>query len=122
MNKKWKIILSTVAAVCFVFIVIAGLYINAIGWNNIKLMVELNKHPQAILAMETEGDYLAKTKHYRELLTERMKSEGWTFLQQEGSGYFFEKNGEQAIITARQVWSRHQVVLRVNNNVVDLSK
>jgi len=122
MNNKWKIIIPSIAAICLVVMVIAGLYINAIGWNNVKLMIELNKHPQAIVAMEAEGEYLAKNKHHRELLKEKMKNEGWTFIQQEGSGYFFEKNGEQAIITARQIWNRHHIVLSVNNNVVDLSK
>ena len=122
MNNKWKIIIPSIAAICLVVMVIAGLYINAIGWNNVKLMIELNKHPHAIITMEAEGEYLAKSKHHRELLKEKMKNEGWTFIQQEGSGYFFEKNGEQAIITARQIWNRHHMVLSVNNNVVDLTK
>lgn len=121
MIKKWKIILSSVAGICFVCIVIAGLYINAIGLNNVKLMFELNKHPHTIVKMETDGVYLAKTNHHRELLQQKMTTAGWTFLQQEGSGYFFEKNGEQAIITARQIWNRHYITLKVTNNAVDLS-
>ncbi|OXM13383.1 hypothetical protein [Paenibacillus herberti] len=119
--KRRKIGLTFVG-LAFIFLIIpAGLYINNIGWNNLKLIYELNKNERSILQMETEGEYLTKATNQAEILKEKMKSLGWTFVGQEGSGYFFEKKGQESIITAKQIWNRHYVVYKVKDNIVDLS-
>ncbi|MCR2807121.1 hypothetical protein [Paenibacillus soyae] len=121
MNKTWKIVVISFVSVLLVCLIAAAIYINNIGYSNVKLMYELSKNSNVILKMETEGEYLTKANRHREVLKEKMKKEGWTFLHQEGAGYFFEKNGKETIITARQIWNRHYVVYKVTDRVVDLS-
>ncbi|SDS49128.1 hypothetical protein SAMN05444162_1586 [Paenibacillaceae bacterium GAS479] len=113
----------TLVGLAFIFLLIpAGLYINNIGWKNIKLIYELNNNDRSIFRMETEGEYLTKANNQAEILKEKMKSLGWNFVGQEGSGYFFEKKGQESIITTKQIWNRHYVVYKVKDNIVDLSQ
>ncbi len=42
----------------------------------------------------------------------KMEEKGWTYLTQEGSGYFFEKGKEKAIITS-QSFSFKNVLFKV---------
>jgi len=101
----------------------AGLFVNYVGYKNVKLIWLLNTSDRSIVRMEAEGEYLTKVKNGngQELLKERMKREGWTFDFQEGSGYFFKKDNQEAIVTTKQIWNRHYIVYRVNHNVVDIS-
>ena len=121
MRKHWKIAVTSFVAFLLVCLIVVGIYINNIGYSNVKRMYELNKNSNVILKLETEGEYLTKANRQNEILKEEMKKEGWTFLNQEGAGYFFEKNGKKTIITARQIWNRHYVVYKVTDNTVDLS-
>lgn len=41
-----------------------------------------------------------------------MAKAGWTFVRQEGAGYFFEKGSEKSIITS-QMWTGHYVLFKV---------
>ncbi|MDL1163238.1 hypothetical protein P0100_19620 [Yersinia pestis] len=53
--------------------------------------------------MDEEGHYLVREDHRSvELLKERMSSEGWNYVQQDGSNYFFEKGNEETIVTVQQ--------------------
>lgn len=122
MRRSWKIAGLSVGGLILIFLIIAGLFINHYGFNNIKRMYELNKTDRSILQMETAGEYVAKANNQNELLKAKMKDKGWTFVQQEGAGYFFEKNGQETIITARQIWNRYYVVYKVADDVVDLSE
>lgn len=121
MRKYLKAIVIVATGFIFICLIIAGLYIKNIGFNNIKLMYELNKADQSILQMEEEGAYVTKASNRNDRLKEKMKKEGWTYVTQEGSGYFFEKSGQKAIITARQIWNRHYVMFRVKDHVVNLA-
>ncbi|QJC53601.1 hypothetical protein HGI30_20070 [Paenibacillus albicereus] len=118
---NWKVTVLIITGLLIIGFIAAGLYINTIGLNNVKLMYELNNNKGAILKMESEGEYLTKANHKSEKLKNKMNSEGWTFVNQEGAGYFFEKNGQEIIITTRQIWNRHFVVYKVTDNVLDLS-
>ncbi|MEK4252342.1 hypothetical protein [Paenibacillus sp. FSL W7-1287] len=122
MKKTWKIVIASVIAFFLVSIIAAAIFINNIGYHNIKLITELNKNSNQILKMEKEGDYLTKANAQNERLIKKMMNEGWNFIDQEGAGYFFEKNGQETIITVKQMWSRHYVVYRVTNDAINLSE
>ncbi|MCM3634438.1 hypothetical protein [Paenibacillus camelliae] len=122
MKKTWKIVIASVIAFFLVSIIAAAIFINNIGYHNIKLITELNKNSNQILKMEKEGDYLTKANAQNERLIKKMMKEGWNFIDQEGAGYFFEKNGQETIITVKQMWSRHYVVYRVTHDAINLSE
>lgn len=122
MKKTWKIVIASVIAFFLVSIIAAAIFINNIGYHNIKLITELNKNSNQILKMEKEGDYLTKANAQNERLIKKMMNEGWNFIDQEGAGYFFEKNGQETIITVKQMWSRHYVVYRATNDAINLSE
>lgn len=69
--------------------------------------------------MEAKGEYVTKAYNHRDRLKDRMRKEGWTYVGQEGAGYFFEKNGHQTIITAKQIWNRNYIVFKVKDDAVD---
>ena len=58
--------------------------------------------------------YGAKADQGREIdsLLSAMKKDGWSFVQQEGAGYFFEQGSEKIVITS-QTWSNHHVFFKV---------
>ena len=41
-----------------------------------------------------------------------MENEGWVFLEKEGSGLIFEKNGERTIVTT-EMWTKQYVLIQV---------
>ncbi|MFB2515034.1 hypothetical protein [Lysinibacillus sp. OTC-L20] len=41
-----------------------------------------------------------------------MANEGWAFLEKEGSGLFFEKNGERSIVTT-EMWTKQYVLVQI---------
>jgi len=47
----------------------------------------------------------------KDKLIEEMGKAGWTFLQQEGSGYFFQQGTEKIVITSR-MWSGDFVLFK----------
>ncbi|ALS29962.1 hypothetical protein IJ21_45990 [Paenibacillus sp. 32O-W] len=108
-----------------VFVVlIAALYIHNIGYSNVQAMYQLETTGKAIVKMangltENHERYLTKEKQ-PQLLRERMEQKGWTFIQQNGAGYFFEKGGKQIIITAKR-WNHFYVVYDLERGLVNLA-
>lgn len=60
--------------------------------------------------MDEEGHYLARKDRSVELLKGRMSSARWSYVQQEGSNYFFEKGNEEAAAILQQ-WNYKYVIL-----------
>jgi hypothetical protein len=108
-----------------VFVVlIAALYIHNVGYSNVQAMYQLETTGKAIVKMasgltENHERYLTKEKQ-PQLLRERMEQKGWTFIQQNGAGYFFEKGGKQIIITAKR-WNHFYVVYDLERGLVNLA-
>ncbi|MGF7048849.1 hypothetical protein J2T13_003357 [Paenibacillus sp. DS2015] len=50
----------------------------------------------------------------------RMEKEGWTYIQQDGSGYFFERDDHQGIVTMRK-WNHLYVVYDLKSEVANLA-
>lgn len=51
-----------------------------------------------------------------ESLKNLLQTRGWTFVEQEGAGYFFEKDKKRIVITT-QMWSRDFVLFKVPSDV-----
>jgi len=45
-----------------------------------------------------------------------LQKAGWSFLEQEGAGYFFEKDQKRIVITS-QMWSRDFVLYKVSSEI-----
>lgn len=71
-------------------------------------------------AIPGQERYLTKAKdHPHVLLKSRMEREGWVYSQQEGSGYFFEKEGREEIVTL-QKWNHFYVIYDLNDGIANL--
>jgi hypothetical protein len=67
------------------------------------------------------GLYLTKMRHPAEMIKERMQREDWHFVMQEGSGYFFEKDGQDVVVTTK-IWpNRYFVRISVQHDVVNIA-
>ncbi|WP_440113677.1 hypothetical protein [Paenibacillus sp. QZ-Y1] len=127
MKKGWKIAWISVLGVVVLIIILSVLYINNVGYSNVKQMYRLETGENSIVQLEsiTPGQerYLTKftkSDRPRELLKDRMGNEGWTFIQQDGSGHFFEKNGQQVIVQAQR-WNRFFVLYTLESDVANLA-
>lgn len=84
-------------------------------------MYTLSTTDKLIVPMDEEGHYLVREDHRCvELLKERMSSEGWNYVQQEGSNYFFEKGNEETIVTVQQ-WNHKYIIYQVKDNVINIA-
>jgi hypothetical protein len=122
--KSWKIVLFSFTGTIVFLVILAAVYINNIGYNNVKQMYLLQTTGLSIVQIEsvTKGyeRYLTKAKQPHELLQIRMKKEGWTYIKQEGAGCFFEKDGQQEIVTIKK-WNHFYVVYDLKNEVANLA-
>ena len=51
-----------------------------------------------------------------ELIRETASQHGWTFIQKEGSGLFFEKSGDQLIVSTQQ-WTSDYLLVKIPANL-----
>jgi hypothetical protein len=55
------------------------------------------------------------------MIKERMQREDWHYVMQEGSGYFFEKDDQDVVVTTK-IWpNRYFVRISVQHDVVNLA-
>ncbi|WP_126424828.1 hypothetical protein [Brevibacillus marinus] len=124
MRKPWKFVLFGALGIFVLSVVLVGLYIKQIGYNNLKIMYTLHTTDQMIVPMEKadngDGKYLTKSSSPVELLKERMKREGWSYVQHDGAGYFFEKENRRCIVTVKRWYHKHYIYT-VEDNAVDLA-
>ncbi|WP_342547605.1 type II toxin-antitoxin system HicA family toxin [Paenibacillus sp. FSL P2-0089] len=124
MKKKWKIILFSFIGASVLLGVLGALYVNSIGYNNVKHMYRLESAGKSVIRIDSEMPsrerYLTKEKgNPKELLKSRMEREGWVYSQQEGSGYFFKKDGREEIVTTQQ-WNHFYIIYSLNAEVANL--
>lgn len=99
----------------------AAAYIKNVGLHNLKLMYSLRTTDATIVRMEEEGKYLAvQDPNNVTIMKERMHDKGWNFIEQEGSGYFFESGGERIVITMKQ-WKHSYIIFSVQENAVSIA-
>lgn len=121
MNKTWKISMLVIFLFIILGMILGGAYIKNVGFHNVKLMYTLQTTDTKIVEMNEVGDYLAiENQSIEPLMKERMSSEGWNYVEQEGSNYFFEKGNEKTIVTVKQ-WNHNYVIYRVKGNVTNLA-
>lgn len=123
MRKPWKIAVIIVLAAIVLILIGGGLYINNIEYNNVKNMYKLYTSDQKVIFVEKDNDgnrqYLTRVAEPDELLKERMKNDGWKFIRQDGAGYFFEKDNQEAIITIKK-WNHKYFIYKVPNITVNI--
>ncbi|MGD6778000.1 hypothetical protein [Sutcliffiella horikoshii] len=85
--------------------------------NKKEVLQSINESPEPIEKIANEDGYdwfitRSNQGEYRETLKEMMGEHGWEFEYQDGSGYFFEKEGETLIVTT-QMWTGEYVIVQV---------
>lgn len=124
MKKKWKIILFSCIGTSVLLVVLGALYVNNVGYHNVKHMYRLESTGKSVIRIDSDMPgrerYLTKEKgNPKELLKSRMEREGWEYIQQEGSGHFFKKDGGEEIVTTRQ-WHHFYILYSLNAGVANL--
>jgi hypothetical protein len=104
-----KLALFMLVSVVTGIVLLVLLYMRYIGFDNLKTVYALHTSGKSIVAMNEQGRYLTKRQHATERLLDIMQQAGWTYTKQEGSGYFFTKDDEQASVTT-QIWRRDYIV------------
>lgn len=120
LRKPWKVAVFGIIGIVVLCVIFAAAYINNIGFHKIKLMYTLGTTDKRIVLMDGKGNYLAEDRSVGRLLKERMSSNGWTYVRQEGANYFFEKENESTIVTVQQ-WNHNYVIYHVKDNVVNIA-
>ncbi|GGH66993.1 hypothetical protein GCM10008014_47990 [Paenibacillus silvae] len=98
--------------------------LNNVGYSNVKQIIRLETSGPSIIRIEHPKEgmerYLTKDENDpQERLKSRMSREGWAYEQQEGSGYFFTKDGQQTIVTLQR-WNHFYVIYNIKAGVVNL--
>ncbi|MFE4711202.1 hypothetical protein ACFRAM_10030 [Paenibacillus sp. NPDC056722] len=124
MVKPWRIALFSFIGIIVLLVIAAAVYIHNIGYNNVKQMYRLQTTGLSIVQIESDARgyvrYLTKVEQPQELLKARMKKEGWTYISQEGAGYFFEKDGQQEIVTMKK-WNHFYMIYDLKLKVANLA-
>ena len=124
MNKKRRIVIFGFIGFLVFIVIVAVAYLNNVGYGNVKQIYRLESTGKSIVRIEGaipgQERYLTKIKNDpQELLKSRMEREGWVYSQQEGSGYFFEKEGRTEIVTMR-IWNHFYVIYDLNDRIANL--
>ncbi|QCR31187.1 hypothetical protein [Lysinibacillus sp. SGAir0095] len=121
--KKLPLILGVVMVIIAVFVFVNKLYYPPLpitGVSPKEAMDAFNESNSKIVQIAEEGGslwYITKTEnngiettdaHIKQLIA----AEGWEFKEKEGSGLFFEKNGERLIATT-QMWTKNYVIVNI---------
>ncbi|MDA5110391.1 hypothetical protein O3V59_18680 [Brevibacillus thermoruber] len=141
MKNPWKIAFFGLAGVVILGVTAVVLFVNRVGFDNLKLLFTLNQtdsdylmpmyilkttdQPIVPVAVTPEGHGIYLTDKRRspdvlELLKERMNKEGWTYATQMGSGYLFTKDQQKVIVETR-IWNSDYVRITVPGNVVTIA-
>ncbi|MDO3410526.1 hypothetical protein QWJ34_12210 [Saccharibacillus sp. CPCC 101409] len=89
------------------------------GTDTALAMAKLNVTDASLVPLESARRfdfYLAKDRQAVNELQALMSDRGWTFEEQNGSGYFFRKGGEQTVVTTKQL-SRHTVRIQMDKDI-----
>lgn len=101
-------------------------FIQNVGVPQVRMMQTLNSTNLDIGALGTDeqghGLFLTRNNLQRttQLFQDRMSQQGWTYTGQEGSGYFFKKGRQTAVVTTR-IMHRKFIQIQVQHNVVNIA-
>jgi len=124
MKKNRRIVIFGFIGFLVLIVIIAAAYLNNVGYNNVKQMYRLESTDKSVIRIDSsipgQERYLTKVKNDpQELLKSRMEREGWVYSQQEGSGYFFKKDGREEIVTMKR-WNHFYVIYDLNDEIANL--
>lgn len=86
-------------------------------WPQIKGMAELTFGHEDIVKLDTAGNKYMTKSDRSEIIKSFMKSRGYDFTEQMGSGYFFKSpTGASAVVTHRY-YSRYYSLWRITENL-----
>lgn len=113
-------------AIIAMFVLINKLYYPSLPIDDISAKETINKLKESaskVAEIAVEGDsiwYITSSENKgTSIADENIKqiilSNGWEFIQKDGSGLFFEKGGERLIAT-RQMWTKNYVLIKVPSN------
>lgn len=123
--KRIGMILTVLVVMVAVWIVLNKAYYPSLPIENLsakKVIEQLNESDQKIVEIATDEDftwYITRSQHQGiaiadETIKELIGSKGWEFKTKEGSGLFFEKDGESLLVTT-QMWTKKYVLIHVSN-------
>jgi hypothetical protein len=73
----------------------------------IKGITQLNFTPDKIVKLNMDGDkYLTKGKNGQKILVNLLNDQGYEFISQMGSGYFFKDKNDNALLATHRYYSR----------------
>ncbi|HZJ40768.1 MAG TPA: hypothetical protein VFD16_00700 [Candidatus Saccharimonadales bacterium] len=73
----------------------------------LKGIIQLNFSRDKIVRLDMDGDrYLTKGKNGQEVLVNLLNNQGYEFIDQMGSGYFFKDNNDNALLATHRQYSR----------------
>ena len=124
MKKKRRTVTFGFMGFLVLIVIVVATYPNNVGYDNVKQIYRLETTSNSVIQIDSiisgKERYLTKEKNDpQELLKSRMLREGWVFKEQEGSGYFFEKDGRNEIVTM-QKWNHFYVIYDLNEGVANL--
>lgn len=119
--KRVGFISAIVIVILVVFIFVNKLYYPSLPINNLsakETIEKLENSDSKVVEIAVEGDtiwYITRTDNQGVLIADEnikqmIGSKGWEFKEKDGSGLFFEKEGERLIATT-QMWSKKYGVI-----------
>ncbi len=80
----------------------------------IKGILELNFTRKDIILLDSEKEiYFTKSKNGKEILSKKLSDDGYKFLEQMGSGYFFKNENEEKLIATHKYYSRFYSIWKI---------
>ncbi|MED4402585.1 hypothetical protein ABET41_09690 [Metabacillus fastidiosus] len=121
--KKWLLLVGVVIIVISIVAFNSKFYYPSLPVNSVskrEVLESLNDSSKEIVKIAEENGYdwfitrNEQGKAYENL--KRMVSEkGWQFKNQEGSGFFFEKDDKKLIATT-EMWTGNYVIVQIRKN------
>jgi len=108
-NRKLKIIIfSIITIIIFIFSFYSPVvFQEGNPLSLFKAIIKLNTSPSDIIKLDQKGEvYLTKSRNSQDILENKLKEQGYYFVEQLGSGYLFKNNNSDALIITRKQYSR----------------
>lgn len=112
--KRSKVVISSVVTLTLVSIVILTLIISPSLRGIIKLELS-NKPIVEIAASSASQTYMSKSKNSDQVFTDFMKNKGFTFVDQQGSSYFYQSKDERYIVS-KKIYAKKYIKWYVEPN------
>jgi hypothetical protein len=121
--KKAVFILGIAVVIIAVFIFVNKLYYPSLPIKNLsakEAIVKLKESESKVAEIAVEGDsvwYITSSENIGisiadENIKQMISSNGWEFIEKDGAGLFFEKDGRK-LMAATQMWTGNYVLVKI---------